>query len=311
MQYEFNGQKVTCYLMSHFPSGFDSAINKPNSVFGVTKGFNSSFLSNLIFEKVGGRLAITKPEGYAPIAFQRVTNEENPDYEFPVELGDEMWKEVQHFRSLGMQRSFLLEGPPGTGKTTFALEFSRRYGNGKVVSFDKASFGLLHSPELRNLLAALSPDVIVIDDIDRFASYQDESVFLKILEGIKTLDKMPVFFATANDYHELSMAARRPGRFDEIYNFGFPAKEQRAKMIKGLVENHLPEDQLEPAVETLAAATAKMTHSYIRHYCLQMQFQTLEKVLESIKRRKKYFDHSIEISGPKPNLRVKQLRVKR
>jgi hypothetical protein len=296
LQYDSNGEKVVCYLMANHPSGFEVAATKVSSVFGVSKGFDSSFLSNIIFNKVGGRLAIKKPDGYAPISFTEITSEKNPDYDFPTTIGDEIWTEVSHFRKLDMQRSYLLEGPPGTGKTSFALEFSKRYGNGRVIAFDKTSFSLLESPDLRKLLSALKPEVIVIDDIDRFASVIDESTLLKILEGIKTLDNAPVFFGTANNVDNLSLAALRPGRFDEIHNFGFPRKEAREVMIRGLIEDFVPEEELSSVVETLVKATVKMTHSYIREYCLQIQFLPLEKVLKTIKTRKRYFDHTVEIS---------------
>lgn len=132
----------------------------------------------------------------------------------------------------------MLDGPPGTGKSTAALWVAQQLGLTAVVvdstivveaarsrsdsnSFDDDEPSTDVSP--LGKVELMRPDVVVINDLDRVRPY-DQREFLDELERIRRWTK--IIFITTNDMSRLIKAVKRPGRIDDIFTVpGLGAKE--------------------------------------------------------------------------------------
>ena len=124
---------------------------------------------------------------------------------------------MRKFLDAGVSRSYLLAGPPGTGKS-LAIRWLVAGLGLTSVRIDLAVLARMHgmhSPtlatSLETLLRLLRPRAMILDDLDRVAVTAALLAFLELAQ--KTCD---VVIASANSVTKMMGAALRPGRFDDI-----------------------------------------------------------------------------------------------
>lgn len=129
----------------------------------------------------------------------------------------ELRTRMQAFLTAGEPRSYLLAGPPGTGKSLAIRWLVEELGLSSV-RIDLAVLARLHgshSPNLatslETLLRLLRPRAMILDDLDRVAVTAALLAFLELAQ--KTCQ---VVIASANSVDKMMGAALRPGRFDDI-----------------------------------------------------------------------------------------------
>ncbi|MBA3502281.1 MAG: ATP-binding protein [Myxococcota bacterium] len=124
---------------------------------------------------------------------------------------------MKAFLAADVSRSYLLAGPPGTGKS-MAIRWLVEDLGLSSVRIDLAVLARLHgthSPNLatslETLLRLLRPRAMILDDLDRVAVTAALLAFLELAQ--KTCK---VVIASANSIDKMMGAALRPGRFDDI-----------------------------------------------------------------------------------------------
>ncbi len=125
---------------------------------------------------------------------------------------------MQRFLDADVARSYLLAGPPGTGKSLAIRWLVRRLGL-TSVRIDLSVLAKMHgyhgsetiANRLETVLQLLRPEVMILDDLDRVASSGPLLHFLEL-----ALRTCRVVMASANAPDKMMGAALRPGRFDEI-----------------------------------------------------------------------------------------------
>ncbi|MBL0212710.1 MAG: AAA family ATPase [Myxococcales bacterium] len=129
------------------------------------------------------------------------------------ELGDRM----RRFVAAGQSRSYLLGGPPGTGKSVAIRWMIEQLGL-TSVRIDLGVLAKLHGPHssslstsLETLLRLLRPQAMILDDLDRVAVTAPLLSFLEMARRTCI-----VVVGSANSVSKLMGAAVRPGRFDDI-----------------------------------------------------------------------------------------------
>jgi hypothetical protein len=129
----------------------------------------------------------------------------------------ELADRVRAFLDAGEPRSYLLAGPPGTGKSVAIRWLVERLGLSSV-RIDLAVLARLHgshSPalatSLETLLQLLRPQVMILDDLDRVAVTAALLAFLELAQRT-----CAVVIASANSVDRMMGAALRPGRFDDV-----------------------------------------------------------------------------------------------
>lgn len=136
--------------------------------------------------------------------------------------------EITKCHEQGISRSYLLVGPPGTGKSSFCFIAAEKFCP-RVLKIDPSVMSRMESGELEKFIEFLSPDAIIFDDIDRVDT---EGYLLFVLENIKNMFPKLVIFATANSFEELGPAIVRPGRFDRVIWQDNPNSEYRENFFK-------------------------------------------------------------------------------
>jgi len=258
-----------------------------DSFFAHEKDCNYKSLLNLLFDKHDNRLYISVDEEDNELVCSTLDHQTNQDdYILDQHMFADLKEEINRFKERGKQRSYLLNGPPGTGKTTFCLELSSKM-SGRILKIDSSIFIRLTSMSVRSVIENLDADFIIVDDIDRINS-SDLPAFFYCLEAIKNYKRKPTLLATCNNIREMDLAIIRPGRFDDIKEFATPTKSQRKEFFEKLFKNFemfIPENE----IEQLVKATRGMTQAYLKEYAMQLKTDSdFQDVMKKIKCRQKY-----------------------
>jgi len=124
------------------------------------------------------------------------------------------------FVAAGQARSYLLGGPPGTGKSVAIRWMIEQLGL-TSVRIDLGVLARLHgthstslATSLETLLRLLRPQAMILDDLDRVAVTAPLLAFLEMARRTCI-----VVIGSANSVQKMMGAAVRPGRFDDIVRF--------------------------------------------------------------------------------------------
>lgn len=135
----------------------------------------------------------------------------------------------------------LLEGPPGSGKTSAIRALAGRFGLRLYLMSFRESYT---ASRLRGLLASIPPrSLLVVEDVDRDPTVVDTaspgasketlldlSGVLNALDGITTPSGLIVVM-TANHPERLDAALVRPGRIDRTFHFSAATGEMARQLF--------------------------------------------------------------------------------
>lgn len=117
---------------------------------------------------------------------------------------------INNFLTKGIHRSVMLYGPPGTGKTSIINKIGENLGT-RILSVEVGELASANSKDILYAVRLLDPDVLIVNDFDRFSG---ASMFLNTLEEMHSSIKL--FMVSVNRKQMLPKAVLRPGRFDEL-----------------------------------------------------------------------------------------------
>ncbi|HNC55251.1 MAG TPA: ATP-binding protein [Leptospiraceae bacterium] len=275
------------------PSGGKSSISRGafEDVFAYKKGDDFYSIINVLFDKVSNKLHLFADSSgnlqISPVAQGYDQHHYLVDEAFTSDLEGR----IKKFKDKKMQRTIMLWGPPGTGKSLFVLTLANRT-SGRVLKIDSSFIKQFNENKmLKQFCLKIGADLIVLDDVDHFVSGLDQNqTFLYILESLKTMEHKTTVMMTVNDIKKLNAAMLRPGRVDEIIQFKEPDELQRLDFIRRLLTEKLdvPNPNQEH-IEKLAKAVKGMTQAYIKEWVefYLVEEKDIEKVLAAISQRKK------------------------
>jgi len=198
----------------------------------------------------------------------------------------------QHLKYLHdkVPRTYLLAGKQGCGKTSFALQLAM-LTCGRTLRIDANGLTSVGTKDLDLIIQSLSPNFLVIDDLDRCAELEKSlPTLFSTLTDFKGKFPNVTVCITINDITKLDAALLRPGRIDEIKEFEDPNATDREEILRGYLKEFGIEG-LEDISE-IVACTEGLTGGYLREIALQLKYRPQSKVLKLVSRMK-------ELAAPK------------
>ena len=223
-------------------------------------------------------------------------------------------KTKKRYSDLGInyKRTYMLEGVPGTGKTSLITGLASYFNyNIAIISFTPK----MTDVDLLRIFKSLDrieqdnyndPDAepkkafLVIEDIDcifKERKSHDESKnsitfsgLLNALDGISTHDNL-ITFITTNYKNHLDNALVRPGRIDYVMRFDYAVKEQIADIYGKFTQpgETVNKEQVNRFYSECCSLNIKITTSLLQQYLMKYLDQP-EKAIENIDELKTIYD---------------------
>jgi hypothetical protein len=184
---------------------------------------------------------------------------------------DGFFQSKERYRALGIpyRRGLLFAGPPGCGKTLTLKALAYEQNAQIVTVLGKADVEDHHIETAFQIAGAQSPSIVFFEDLDKLVESKGLSLshFLNILDGFKTLNGLMVI-ATANEPERLDPALLyRPSRFDRMWTFPLPAREQRLALLRKRGAKYFSDSALEEA--------ARRSHGFSMAYVQEIVVNAL------------------------------------
>lgn len=128
----------------------------------------------------------------------------------PSEMTDLVLERIGQFLDAGHHRALMLYGDPGVGKSSIVNAVADRMAVPTLVLEQRQLIGM-SSGNLNDILEMLQPDVVIIDDFDRFGGGGFQ---IGTVDRIRKTAKL--LLVTVNDFDRIDSAVVRAGRFDDV-----------------------------------------------------------------------------------------------
>lgn len=151
-----------------------------------------------------------------------------------------------HKLSLPARAGLLLEGPPGSGKTTLVRRIAKQLEGDVTILYPNANvpMGLI-----ANEIQKFDTVLVILEDVESFfgeRGNEEFSDFLNVVDGLKT-DNTIMFLATTNDSSGFDPAVRRPGRLERSVAITHVFQDA----LTDIVSQRLPECNTQEIIEAL------------------------------------------------------------
>ena len=188
-------------------------------------------------------------------------------------------------KGIPYKRNYLLEGLPGTGKTSLIFAMASE------LDMDLCVINFSHVLDDINFMDAVSnmndKSILVLEDIDCvFGDRKSELTksgitfagILNVLDGIGRKHKL-ITFMTTNYSDRLDNALIRPGRIDYKLKFEFSNKEQTKLMYEKLI-NNANEKDCKSFIDRVKKY--KYTTATLQKYLFKYRDDNIETILDNI-----------------------------
>jgi hypothetical protein len=184
-------------------------------------------------------------------------------------------------KGLLFKRTILMEGPPGSGKTTTLTKVAlEMVSEGYPVIWGERPQDIGYAVEE---LRRLEPDrfvVGILEDADRF---NDDYYLLSMLDGENRVNNV-VYLLTTNFLNDMdARLTNRPSRIDEIVTIGMPEEATREAFFLRSLED---EDFSKISLERLVKDSEGMSIAHLKEMVVAVTVldQPYEGVIERLKK---------------------------
>lgn len=207
---------------------------------------------------------------------------------------DDIIKDIQSFieseheyieKGIPYKRNYLLEGRPGTGKTSLIFAIA------SYLVMDLCVMNFSSGLDDINFMDAVSNmndnSILVLEDIDCIFGDRREiskcnisfGSILNTLDGIGRKHKL-ITFMTTNYVERLDSALLRPGRIDYKISMDFCSEQQVKLMYDNLINNNKENDSLDFYKEI---KDRKFTTALLQKFLFKYRNENIKKILKNLK----------------------------